>query len=140
MTMKVNASFDARMRELDAMYEEQLEAQIQRLADFTIDAVLTTRSPKGRIAIDTGAYVTSFSITAGRGRPRGKSSRGKERDNPNKSGLAEVGRANLYSDITRLDLKNTNSITLRNNSPHAKFVEYKHKYYIFAKVEREFNG
>tara|TARA_R110001632_G_C11169555_1_gene399463 strand:- start:75 stop:494 length:420 start_codon:yes stop_codon:yes gene_type:complete len=139
MTMKINASFDARMREVDAMYEEQLEAQVQRLADFTIDTTLGNNR-NNKAAIDTGAYITSFSITTGRGRPRGKGSRGKKRNNPNIMGLADEGRANLYGDIAKLDLANTTSLTLRNNSPHAEFVEYKHKYYIFARIEREFNG
>ncbi len=139
MTMKLNPGFWNKMKQLDNMVEQGIENQLQRFADAAIDNTLGNNDRR-RPAVDTGAYITSFSITYGRGRPRGKSSRGKQRKNPDILGLSEVGRANLYNDIGKLDLLNTERVTLRNNSPHAVFVEYKHAYYIFAKLEREFNG
>lgn len=141
MTMKLNTSFWKKLDQLEDKAERELETYVKRVADSAINATLESVSIKGkRGAVDTGAYISSFSITYGRGRPRGKSSRRKQRKNPNIAGLAEAAKANLYSDISRLDLLNTTRLTLRNNSPHAVYVEYKHGYFIFEKLERQFNG
>ena len=121
--------------------EMQAKDHVKRIADFAVDTTLTSKSSKGKMgAVDTGAYITSFSISYGRGRPRGKSSHRKPRNNPDLVGLGEVARADLYSDISKIDFFDTSKVSLRNNSPHAELVEYKHGYYIFAKIEREFNG
>lgn len=84
--------------------------------------------------VDTGAYVTSFSYSVGAGRPRGKSSKGKPRGQ-NRRALQEEGFNNLLSDINRIpNLLDSTSIILRNGSPHATAVEYKHGYAVFARV------
>lgn len=84
--------------------------------------------------VDTGAYVTSFSYSVGAGRPRGKSSKGKPRGQ-NRKAMQEEGFNNLLSDINRIpNLLDSTSITLRNGSPHATAVEYKHGYAVFARV------
>ena len=141
MTIKLSSNWNRLPIALEEMAEQAVEEQVKRIADFAVNTTLTSKSNKGKMgAVDTGAYITSFSISYGRGRPRGKSSRRKQRNNPDLVGLGEVARANLYSDISKVDFLNTSTVYLRNASPHAEFVEYKHGYYIFAKIEREFNG
>lgn len=84
--------------------------------------------------VDTGAYVTSFSYNVGAGRPRGKSSKNKPRGQ-NPQAMREEGLNNLIKDINRIpNLLDTTAITLRNASPHAAAVEYKHGYAVFARV------
>ena len=60
--------------------------------------------------VDTGAYVTSFSFLLGAGRPRGKSSDNKPKGQ-NAQAMRQEGLSNLMSDINKIDLKNTTSIT-----------------------------
>lgn len=96
---------------------------------IAIGQTAVTSSP-----VDTGAYVTSFSYSVGAGRPRGKSSKGKPRGQ-NPQAMRQEGLSNLVSDINRIpNLLDSTSITLRNASPHATAVEYKHGYAVFAKV------
>tara|TARA_R110002153_G_scaffold126303_2_gene273697 strand:- start:128 stop:553 length:426 start_codon:yes stop_codon:yes gene_type:complete len=111
-----------------------------KLEEIAHDAVHTTLTSVGVHtknnnigAVDTGAYLMSFSFSAGAGRPRGKSSRNKGKHN-NPAGEAM---ANLYNDINKIDLLSSTRITLRNNSPHARYVEFKHGFYIFTKLRNK---
>jgi hypothetical protein len=123
-TLKINPS----LRKKFAAIEQTAEDAVRdKLIDIAQTAVLA--SP-----VDTGAYVTSFSYTVGAGRPRGKSSRNKP-TNQDAGAMRKVGFGNLVSDINKVpNLLNTTAITLRNGSPHATAVEYKHGYHVFAKV------
>ena len=142
--MNINQSLKVKLDKIEGLAENALEDQVRKIADAAIDITLTSSriDAKGRKkvgAVDTGAYISSFSITYGPGRPRGKSSRRKPRKRTDLYQLGESARADLYSDIERLDFSKVDRVELRNNSPHAELVEYKHAYYIFAKLEREFN-
>lgn len=87
--------------------------------------------------VDTGAYITSFSFITGRGRPRGKSSKGRPRkQDPNKMGA--IGLEQLMSDLQRVDFKNTTSIVLNNGAPHAPYVENKHGLLVFSKLRNKY--
>lgn len=87
--------------------------------------------------VDTGAYITSFSFITGRGRPRGKSSKGRPRkQDPNKMGA--IGLDQLMSDLQRVDFKNTTSIVLNNGAPHAPYVENKHGLLVFSKLRNKY--
>jgi len=128
-TVKVMPAFYKKMENLDISIEEGLKSKLMRMSRKTVDV-----SP-----VDTGAYVTSFSISTGGGRPRGKSSDNKpKKQNP--QSMRDVGYNQLVSDINKLDLLNTTSITFRNGSPHAKDVEdgthWKRTagYKVFAKI------
>ena len=102
-------------------------------------------------AVDTGAYVTSFSIgPAGFGGGRSRSSKGKPR-NQNPQAMKEQGYSQLQSDISGINfvelLKSGNAkFTLRNRAPHAYAVEnggitwkrYPTGYSVFAKIKSEF--
>ena len=111
-TLKVNSSFYKKMEILDEYIEEYVSDQLIDIAQTAVNL-----SP-----VDTGAYVTSFSYSVGAGRPRGKSSDNKPKDQ-NPQAMRQEGLSNLISDINKVDLKNTTSITLRNASPHASDVE-----------------
>ena len=87
--------------------------------------------------VDTGAYITSFSFITGRGRPRGKSSKGRPRkQDPNRMGA--IGFDQLMSDLQRVDFKNTTSIVLNNGAPHAPYVENKHGLLVFSKLRKKY--
>jgi hypothetical protein len=123
-TLKVNASYKNKMQQIEQLAEDAVKDRLVEIAQTAV-----RHSP-----VDTGAYVTSFSYSVGAGRPRGKSSANKPR-NQNPNSKRDEGLANLMSDITKLgELKGTTRITLRNAAPHAEAVETKHGYSVFAKL------
>tara|TARA_R110000772_G_scaffold7145_9_gene24507 strand:- start:1366 stop:1782 length:417 start_codon:yes stop_codon:yes gene_type:complete len=111
-TLKISSSFYTKMGILDDYVEEFVSDKLIEIAQTAVSI-----SP-----VDTGAYVTSFSYSTGAGRPRGKSSDNLPKKQ-NVQSMQQSGLSNLMSDIDKLELKNTTSITLRNNSPHADKVE-----------------
>ena len=125
----VNKSFYNKLEHLDSLALATVKERLQDIARTAVDY-----SP-----VETGAYVTSFSYSVGAGRPRGKSS-----DNLPKGaslqGKRDEGYDNLMEDVSRIkDLERTDTITLRNSSPHAEDVEYGEKwfrdgYYVFTKI------
>lgn len=141
--MVVNKSLYKKLDELENAADNYLEDVLYSIANdavnLTITSVGTNTKNLNVGAVDTGAYIQSFSFGIGSGRPRGKSSR-KKRRGVSPSSLADDAMFNLTADIKRANLKDTTStrITLRNGSPHAYFVEYKHGYYIFAKLKRKY--
>jgi len=111
-SIRVMPSFYKKMEQLDIEIEDGLRSKLMRIARSTVDI-----SP-----VDTGAYVTSFSISTGAGRPRGKSSDNRPKFQ-NEQAMKDTGYNQLVSDINKLDLRNTTSLTFRNGSPHATDVE-----------------
>tara|TARA_R110000787_G_scaffold101404_2_gene206857 strand:+ start:1218 stop:1664 length:447 start_codon:yes stop_codon:yes gene_type:complete len=112
-TVKVMPSFYKKMEQLEVEIEDALKSKLMRMSREAVDF-----SP-----VDTGSYVTSFSISTGSGRPRGKSSDNKPRGQNGQS-MKDLGYDQLVSDINKLDLLNTTSFTFRNGSPHAEAVEH----------------
>ncbi len=113
-TIKINSSFNQKMDKLDETVENAVYSKLVDIAQTTVEL-----SP-----VDTGAYVTSHSFqtnTSSRG--RGKSSRRKPRKQ-NEQAMRQEGLNNLVQDINALNLSDTTKITLRNDSPHARVVEY----------------
>lgn len=113
-TAKINKSYDDKLRLLEQTAEDMVKDKLVSIAQ---DAV--TLSP-----VDTGAYVTSFSYktnTSSRG--RGKSSKGKPRGQ-NPQTKRQEGLDNLMTDLNSIDLSESKSVTLRNDSPHAEAVEH----------------
>ena len=111
----------------------------QELLVRKIERAIDTLDDNSVVPVDTGAYVTSFSFSTGAGRPRGKSSKGKPRTNP--QAARSEGLSNLIKDLERIpSLLDTTSIVLRNNSPHAVAVEYGGRgwktspYFVFTKL------
>jgi hypothetical protein len=126
--------------------EEQIEAVTEaKLVAIARDAIEFSKFGSNPASsgvgmgggVDTGAYITSFSFITGRGRPRGKSSKGRpRRQDPHKMG--DIGFQQLMSDIQRVDLKNTTSVVLNNGAPHAPYVENKHGLLVFSKLRNKY--
>mgnify|MGYP000043848733 FL=1 len=125
-TLTINKSLDDKISMLQKMAEEEVKDRLEYIANYAVVV-----SP-----VKTGAYVESFSFAVGAGRPRGKSSA--NRPMANRDAAMQDARANLYSDIDKMDLKKSDKVTLRNGSPHAVEVEKKHS--VFTKVRNKFGG
>lgn len=136
--MSVQATMSRLKGRLNDLAEEKIEERLEDLADYA-----TRISP-----VDTGAYVTSFSIKrAGDGGGRRRSSENKPRNqNPETKRAEAYGQ--LVTDIQALNIsdmiENGNvRITLRNRSPHARDVEdgsnwRSSGYHVFSRIRRKF--
>lgn len=136
--MSIQATFSKIKGRLNDMAEEAIEERLEDLSDYA-----TRISP-----VDTGAYVTSFSIKrAGQGGGRSRSSEGKpQNQNPEAKRAEAYGQ--LVQDIQALNIsdmiENGNvRITLSNRSPHARNVEdgtnwRSSGYHVFTRIRRKF--
>jgi len=136
--MSVQATFDRLKGRLNDMAEEQIENRLEDIADYA-----TRISP-----VDTGAYVTSFSIKrAGQGGGRSRTSENKPRNqNPEQKRQEAYGQ--LLGDIQALNVsdmleQDNVKITLRNRSPHARDVEdganwRSSGYHVFQRIRNKF--
>ena len=134
-TIKINKSFDDKMRLLEQRVEDQVKDELFSIADYAIAI-----SP-----VDTGAYVESFSmLPAGQGGGRSKSSDARRTSVKNgtasRQQFTDIARSNLYSDIEKFSLEASDKVTLRNRAPHARDVEDKHGWSVFTKVRNKFGG
>lgn len=137
MKLLVRKSFYDKLSKLEDRVEDHLKDKLHEIANDAINFTMG-QNGRGRPAVDTGAYISSFSFALGRGRPRGKSSRGRQRGMLGMaSSFATEARTELSSDIERANLDSSNTITLRNAAPHARYVEYKNGYLIFARLRRK---
>lgn len=112
----VTTSFRDKMSELD---EQIAEDKRQELTDLSRDLTKYCSN-----FVQTGAFITSFSFTTGRGRPRGKSSHGLPK--ANKKAATNEAFDQLVSDLDKANLAEVDTLVLRNNSPHATSVDAKH--------------
>lgn len=123
-TIKVNPSLKQKMRMVEDQVEDLVRKKLTAIAQTTVDL-----SP-----VDTGAYVTSHSLQANSGTyGRGYSSSNRPRGQ-NPEAMKEEAMGNLMSDIAKLDLEDMKKVTIRNDSPHAQAVEYKHGYAVYTRV------
>lgn len=133
MKITLNPNFAKKLDSLEEDLTERMKISTIMMANDTINW--------SRPFVDTGAFITSWSVTSGgRGRPRGKSSHGKPRLKGNPSAQqakAEEGRSNLMSDISRIDFDTATRITLRNGAPHAVYVDAKHPH-VKAKLRNKY--
>jgi hypothetical protein len=128
-TLKINNSLERKMLLLGQTAEDVAKDKLISIAQTAV-----TASP-----VDTGAYVTSHSFkTDTTSRGRGKSSANKPRGQ-NPEVKRREGFDNLMYDISTLDLKTLKKVTLRNDSPHAQEVEYKHGYAVYT-IVRNLHG
>ena len=122
VTIQVSTTFEDKLKELD----EQIEADKREAVRQRAITALKYSFP----FVDTGAYMTSWSIATGRGRPRGKSSRG--RPKMDASAAFQEALTDIDTDIAKLDMSKE-EFTLRNGAPHEPYVEIKHK--VFARLK-----
>jgi hypothetical protein len=130
--MKVTHTIDPSV--VDTLLNEALEKTAEDLADFVIETTFF-ENDRSRPAVDTGAFIKSWSFAIGSGRPRGQSSSRKPR-NQNAIQKAQEGRALLQQDIDKMDMNKVrkSGFTIRNGAPHAKYVDLKHFYGIEARI------
>ncbi len=141
----IQATFKSLNEQIERKTAEAVEQRFEDIAYYAIYSGVPDQ------AVDTGAYVTSFSIgPAGFGGGRSRSSENKPR-NQNPQAMKDQGYSQLQSDIKSINfeemLKSGNlSFTLRNRSPHAYAVENggvtwrrdPNGYGVFAKIRSEF--
>jgi len=126
--VKFNKSaLDKKLLLAEQTVEEKVKDQLTDIAQFA-----TSRSP-----VDTGAYVTSFSVkhsySSGRSRTSNNKPRGQSPEAKRQEGLSQ-----LVADIETLKPLENDLIVLSNGSPHANEVEYKHGYAVFSQVKDKF--
>jgi hypothetical protein len=136
--MSIQKTFSNLKGRIHDLAEEKVEERLQDVADYA-----TRISP-----VDTGAYVTSFSIKrAGQGGGRSRSSENKPRNqNPEEKRAEAYGQ--LVTDIEALNVSDMleqgiTRIVLRNRSPHARDVEdganwRSSGYHVFQRIKRKF--
>ncbi len=121
------ASIDRKFKASEQQIEEELKGLFTDIAEFAV-----MRSP-----VDTGAYVTSFSIKHGYSSGRGRTSKNKPRQQSPQAKRQE-GLSQLLADIETLKPLENDRVVLSNGSPHADKVEYKHGYAVFSQVKDRF--
>ena len=130
----IQATFDSIRNKVEDKSGELIKEKFEGLADLTIYTAVLDK------AIDTGAYVTSFSIgPAGFGGGRSRTSNNKPR-HQDPVAMKATARSQLQSDINAIDFKGLLSTgkfraTLRNRAPHSDVVEK--KYHVFTTIRRE---
>lgn len=137
--MAKQVTFKAIKDRIETIAAEKVEQRLKDISEYAVSI-----SP-----VDTGAYVTSFSIVrAGAGGGRSRTSHGKP-NNQNPESKRQEALGQLYTDIEGLavkqDLQDGNAkFTIRNRAPHSNQVEdgsnWKRKdgYYVFTKIRRKF--
>lgn len=120
--IQVSSTLEDKIEEL----QEQIEADKRKVVRDRAITALKYSFP----FVDTGAYMTSWSISTGRGRPRGKSSR--NRPKMDASAAFQEALTDIDTDIAKLDMSKE-EFTLRNGAPHEPYVEIKHK--VFARLK-----
>ena len=111
--------------DLDEIRDEFLRIVAQDLVDSSVKFV------------DTGAYITSHSITTTRGAGRSRTSANKPR-RQDKNFEAAQSLSQLYDDINALS-KDQTMVFIANNAPHASAVEYLHGYAVYGSVRNRAN-
>ena len=140
--MSIQATMNAFKDKIENKVADEVEQKFDEIASYAVYVAVPDQS------IDTGAYVTSFSIgKAGFGGGRSRSSDNRPK-NQNPQAMKDQAYSQLIGDIDRIDFKTMLEsgdarFTLRNRSPHARDVEdgtnwKRSGYHVFAKIRSEF--
>ena len=117
--VQVSMSLEDKLEQLEEQIEEDKRDAVRQKAQ----QALVYSFP----FVETGAYITSWSVSTGRGRPRGKSSKGRPKMSARKA--FQQADAQIEQDLAKLDMSK-NEYILRNGAPHADAswsVERKHR-------------
>lgn len=143
----IQATFESVKGKINTIAADKIEERLEEVSYFATHTALT-EGGRGD-GVDTGAYVTSFSIgPAGFGGGRSKTSDNKSR-NQSPQAMKQEGYELLLSDIRGMGVKemledNSNvKFTLRNRSTHATDVENGKNwsssgYHVFEKIRSRF--
>lgn len=111
---------------------KQIETDLQSVRDVFLTNIAEDLVSSSKTFVDTGAYITSHSITTTRGAGRSRTSHNKPTgQSPEAKG--EEALSQLMGDIASLPADQT-TVYIANNSPHANIVEYKHGYNVYGAV------
>ena len=140
--MSIQATMNAFKGKIENRVADEVEQKFDDIASYAVYVAVPDQS------IDTGAYVTSFSIgKAGFSGGRSRSSDNRPK-NQNPQAMKDQAYSQLIGDIDRIDFKTMLEsgdarFTLRNRSPHARDVEdgtnwRRSGYHVFAKIRNQF--
>lgn len=140
--MSIQATMNAFKDKIENRVADEVEQQFDVIASYAVYVAVPDQS------IDTGAYVTSFSIgPAGFGGGRSRSSDNKPK-NQNPQAMKDQAYSQLIGDIDRIDFKTMLEsgdprFTLKNRAPHARDVEdganwKRSGYHVFTKIRDKF--
>lgn len=140
--MSIQATMNAFKDKIENRVADEVEQKFDEIASYAVYVAVPDQS------IDTGAYVTSFSIgKAGFGGGRSRSSDNKPK-NQNPQAMKDQAYSQLISDIDSIDFKamlesDNTKFTIRNRAPHARDVEdganwKRSGYHVFAKIRNQF--
>ena len=140
--MSIQATMNAFKDKIENRVADEVEQKFDEIASYAVYVAVPDQS------IDTGAYVTSFSIgRAGFGGGRSKSSDNRPK-NQNPQAMKDQAYSQLIGDIDRIDFKamlesGDARFTLKNRAPHARDVEdgtnwRRSGYHVFAKIRNQF--
>ena len=141
-TGSIQATMNAFKDKIENRVADEVEQRFDEIASYAVYVAVPDQS------IDTGAYVTSFSIgPAGFGGGRSRSSKNKPK-NQNPQAMKDQAYSQLVADIDRIDFKTMLEsgdprFTLRNRAPHVRDVEdganwKRSGYGVFTKIRRNF--
>jgi hypothetical protein len=120
----VQRSLTADLKKLDQDLDKIRDVFLQNIAEDLVRSSVPF--------VDTGAYITSHSITTTRGAGRSRTSHNKPRKQE-PSAKATEALAQLGDDIAAIP-KDQTVVYMTNNAPHANVVEYKHGYHVYGSV------
>ena len=140
--MSIQATMNAFKDKIENRVADEVEQKFDEIASYAVYVAVPDQS------IDTGAYVTSFSIgKAGFGGGRSRSSDNKPK-NQNPQAMKDQAYSQLIGDIDRIDFKtmlesDNTKFTIRNRAPHARDVEdganwRRSGYHVFTKIRDKF--
>jgi hypothetical protein len=140
--MSIQATMNAFKDKIENRVADEVEQKFDEIASYAVYVAVPDQS------IDTGAYVTSFSIgKAGFGGGRSRSSKNKPK-NQNPQAMKDQAYSQLIGDIDRIDFKamlesGDARFTLKNRAPHARDVEdganwRRSGYHVFTKIRDKF--
>ena len=112
---------------------KKVEEDLDKVRDVFLQAVAEDLVRSSVSFVDTGAYITSHSITTTRGAGRSRSSDNKPK-NQDAGAKASEALGQLQNDIAAIP-KDQTVVYMTNNAPHANVVEYKHGYHVYGSVK-----
>lgn len=111
---------------------KKVEEDLDKVRTVFLQAVAEDLVRSSVPFVDTGAYITSHSITTTRGAGRSRTSDNKPK-NQDAGAKATEALSQLEGDIASIP-KGQTTVYMTNNSPHASVVEYKHGYHVYGSV------
>lgn len=124
---KVNNSFFDKLQMMQDDIAEDAKEHTYQVAERAINNSVPF--------VDTGAYITSFSVKDSYSSGRGRTSHGKPR-NQDPEAKRQESLMQIQGDIEAIDFMNAERVVISNGAPHASEVEKNHG--IFEMIRQDF--